>query len=131
MDVDTTCTICAVGQVRIQGLIEIYLHFSCESKLVWYGKLLFAFAIRRRVDGAYKRPFWASMRHQFVRISGFVMFKLLLGCFLLIAGGGWAFNHGQDLVDFQTYEVCMPADIKNSIMEIECAIRLRNLITCT
>ncbi|EDW90575.1 zingipain-1 [Drosophila yakuba] len=32
------------------------------------------------------------------------IFKLLLCCLLLTTQSGWAFNHGQDLVDFQTYE---------------------------
>ncbi|KAH8300704.1 hypothetical protein KR018_009403 [Drosophila ironensis] len=31
------------------------------------------------------------------------MFMLLFSYLLLAAGGGWAFNHGQDLADFNTY----------------------------
>ncbi|XP_020815215.1 zingipain-2 [Drosophila serrata] len=31
------------------------------------------------------------------------MFKLVLCCLLLAVGGGWAFNHGQDLADFNAY----------------------------
>ncbi|KAH8402483.1 hypothetical protein KR009_012340 [Drosophila setifemur] len=31
------------------------------------------------------------------------MFQLVFCCLLLAAGGGWAFNHGQDLVNFDAY----------------------------